>query len=137
MLLLLSEANKAAESVFDDVLGRKDRADATRNALSVLNRFKLLFYLPNTIEKNIEKVLIQFIESVQDTILIPLFIIFIVLYWEFHFTDLFDLFAIIQVSNSVMNMYLFRQEAVLLQKDHTMCYVGGAKTRINLLAVIS
>jgi len=137
LLLLLSEANKAAESVFDDVLGRKDRADATRNALSVLNRFKLLFYLPNTIEKNIEKVLIQFIESVQDTILIPLFIIFIVLYWEFHFTDLFDLFAIIQVSNSVMNMYLFRQEAVLLQKDHTMCYVDGAKTRINLLAVIS
>jgi len=50
------EANKAAESVFDDVLGRKDRADATRNALSVLNRFKLLFYLPRTIEKNIEKV---------------------------------------------------------------------------------
>jgi len=62
LLLLLSEANKAAESVFDDVLGRKDRADATRNALSVLNRFKLLFYLPNTIEKNIEKVLMQFIE---------------------------------------------------------------------------
>lgn len=56
MWFLFAEANKAAESVFDDVLGRKDRADATRNALSVLNRFKLLFYLPSTIEKNIQKV---------------------------------------------------------------------------------
>lgn len=54
--MLLLEANRAAEAVFDDVLGRKDRADATRNALGVLNRFKLLFYLPNTIEKNIQKV---------------------------------------------------------------------------------
>lgn len=53
---MLLEANRAAEAVFDDVLGRKDRADATRNALGVLNRFKLLFYLPNTIEKNIQKV---------------------------------------------------------------------------------
>lgn len=51
----LMKANRAAEAVFDDVLGRKDRADATRNALGVLNRFKLLFYLPNTIEKNIQK----------------------------------------------------------------------------------
>jgi len=56
LLVLFSEANKAAENVFDDVLGRKDRADATRNALGVLNRFKLLFYLPSTIERNIEKV---------------------------------------------------------------------------------
>ena len=56
--MLVTEANKAAENVFDDVLGRKDRADATRNALCVLNRFKLLFYLPSTIEKNIEKVVV-------------------------------------------------------------------------------
>lgn len=55
-LVVLIEANHAAEAVFDDVLGRKDRADATRNALGVLNRFKLLFYLPSTIEKNIQKV---------------------------------------------------------------------------------
>ena|SRR6218665_1185338 len=55
-LVALLEANRAAEAVFDDVLGNKDRADATRNALGVLNRFKLLFYLPSTIEKNIQKV---------------------------------------------------------------------------------
>ena len=61
-MLCWSEANKAAENVFEDVLGRKDRADATRNALSVLNRFKLLFYLPSTIERNIEKVILHFLE---------------------------------------------------------------------------
>jgi len=64
LLFYSPESNKAAESVFDDVLGRKDRADATRNALAVLNRFKLLFYLPSTIEKNIEKVVTHFIEYV-------------------------------------------------------------------------
>merc|ERR1711953_475079 len=41
--------------MFFDVLGRKDRADATRNALNVMNRFKFLFYLPANIEANILK----------------------------------------------------------------------------------
>lgn len=41
--------------MFVDVLGRKDRADATRNAISVLNRFKFLFNLPANIESNLIK----------------------------------------------------------------------------------
>lgn len=41
--------------MFVDVLGRKDRADATRNALNVMNRFKFLFFLPANIETNIAK----------------------------------------------------------------------------------
>lgn len=45
------EANK----LFDEVLSRRDRADATRNALGVLQRFKFLFSLPVTIERNIRK----------------------------------------------------------------------------------
>jgi hypothetical protein len=45
------EANK----LFDEVLARRDRADATRNALGVLQRFKFLFSLPVSIERNIRK----------------------------------------------------------------------------------
>ena len=56
---VLAEANNAAYSLFHDVLGRKDRADATRNALGVLHRFKFLFNLPCSIDRNIQKVSIQ------------------------------------------------------------------------------
>ena len=35
----LLDSNKAAVALFHDVLGRKDRADATRNALGVLQRY--------------------------------------------------------------------------------------------------
>ena len=51
-----SEAKSCADGLFQEVLGRKDKADATRNALSVLQRFKFLFYLPLNIERNIQKV---------------------------------------------------------------------------------
>ena len=34
----VAEAKKEADQMFYDVLGRKDRADATRNALNVMNR---------------------------------------------------------------------------------------------------
>ncbi|VDM71264.1 unnamed protein product, partial [Strongylus vulgaris] len=53
--LLISEARVKAESVFKDVLSRKDRADATRNALSVLTRFKFIFFLSKTIDDNMKK----------------------------------------------------------------------------------
>ncbi|KAI0228580.1 Exocyst complex component 2 [Lamellibrachia satsuma] len=52
---VLLRANHAAEDLFQDVLRRKDRADATRNALGVLHRFKWLFNLPHTIDTNIKK----------------------------------------------------------------------------------
>lgn len=47
----MSEANK----LFDDVLARRDRADATRNALSIMQRYKFLFCMPINIEKNIKR----------------------------------------------------------------------------------
>lgn len=47
----MSEANK----LFDDVLARRDRADATRNALAVMQRYKFLFCMPINIERNIKR----------------------------------------------------------------------------------
>ncbi|XP_030832022.1 exocyst complex component 2 [Strongylocentrotus purpuratus] len=52
---LLLKGNENAQKIFQSVLHRKDRADSTRNALNVLNRFKFLFHLPITIERNIKK----------------------------------------------------------------------------------
>lgn len=47
----MTEANK----IFDDVLSRKDNADSTRAALSIMTRYKFLFQLPGNIDKNIAK----------------------------------------------------------------------------------
>ena len=44
-----------ADKMFFDVLGRKDKADKTRNALMVLNRFKFLFHLPANIRSHLAK----------------------------------------------------------------------------------
>jgi len=41
--------------MFFDVLGRKDKADKTRNALTVLNRFKFLFHLPASIRGHLAR----------------------------------------------------------------------------------
>ncbi|XP_058453290.1 exocyst complex component 2 [Malaya genurostris] len=42
----------ASHELFKDVLARKDKADATRAALSALSRHKFLFCLPNSVEKS-------------------------------------------------------------------------------------
>ncbi|XP_015188767.1 PREDICTED: exocyst complex component 2 [Polistes dominula] len=47
----MSEANK----LFDEVLARRDRADATRNVLTVMQRYKFLFCMPINMERNIER----------------------------------------------------------------------------------
>lgn len=47
---LISAADKDADSLFLDIIRRKEKADSTRNALTILNRFKFLFYLPSTIK---------------------------------------------------------------------------------------
>uniref|UniRef100_UPI00358FCEE5 exocyst complex component 2-like isoform X1 n=1 Tax=Myxine glutinosa TaxID=7769 RepID=UPI00358FCEE5 len=52
---ILDKANTCADALFQDVLHRKDKADATRNALGILQRFKFLFNLPLTIDRNIQK----------------------------------------------------------------------------------
>ncbi|KAH3776747.1 hypothetical protein DPMN_178179, partial [Dreissena polymorpha] len=51
----LFQAKSCADGLFQEVLGRKDQADQTRNALNVLQRFKFLFYLPLNMKRNIEK----------------------------------------------------------------------------------
>jgi len=51
----ISECKEEADKMFFDVLGRKDKADKTRNALTVLNRFKFLFQLPANIRRNLAK----------------------------------------------------------------------------------
>lgn len=54
--LLKTGASNTADTLFQEVLGRKDKADSTRNALNVLQRFKFLFNLPLNIKRNIQKV---------------------------------------------------------------------------------
>uniref|UniRef100_A0A672YYL4 Exocyst complex component 2 n=1 Tax=Sphaeramia orbicularis TaxID=375764 RepID=A0A672YYL4_9TELE len=51
----LAGASDTADTLFQEVLGRKDKADSTRSALNVLQRFKFLFNLPLNIERNIQK----------------------------------------------------------------------------------
>ena len=51
----MSLAKQEADQMFCDVLGRKDRADATRNAINVMNRFKFFFFLPSNFEYNLAK----------------------------------------------------------------------------------
>lgn len=50
-----SGAKTEAGRLFDDVLKRKEQADGTRNALGILQRFRFLFHLPSTLDKNIQK----------------------------------------------------------------------------------
>uniref|UniRef100_A0A8C7W7V9 Exocyst complex component 2 n=1 Tax=Oncorhynchus mykiss TaxID=8022 RepID=A0A8C7W7V9_ONCMY len=52
---VLNRASDTADTLFQEVLGRKDKADSTRNALNVLQRFKFLFNLPLNIERNTHK----------------------------------------------------------------------------------
>ncbi|ESO82768.1 hypothetical protein LOTGIDRAFT_108931 [Lottia gigantea] len=53
--VLLMQAKSCADGLFQEVLGRKDKADSTRNALSVLQKFRFLFYMPYNIERNIQR----------------------------------------------------------------------------------
>lgn len=63
--LPLSGASNTADTLFQEVLGRKDKADSTRNALNVLQRFKFLFNLPLNIERNIQKVELKMHNNTQ------------------------------------------------------------------------
>lgn len=49
------ECKEEADKLFEDVLQRKDRADGTRSALNVLNRFRFLLFLPVNIERHIRR----------------------------------------------------------------------------------
>lgn len=63
LFLQLNESKQTADKSFKDVLTRKDRADATRNALSVLTRFRFIFFLAESIDDNMAKVKIIIILS--------------------------------------------------------------------------
>lgn len=51
----VTESEREARKLYDDVLARRGRAEKTRNALNVLTRFKFLFCLPCSIDRNIKK----------------------------------------------------------------------------------
>ena len=51
----VTQCKDEADKMFFDVLGRKDKADKTRNALMVLNRFKFLFHLPANIRSHLAR----------------------------------------------------------------------------------
>lgn len=51
----ITKSKQNADLLFQEVLARKDKADSTRNALGVLQRFRFLFNLPASIERNIQK----------------------------------------------------------------------------------
>ena len=53
---LLTETSNEGERIFNSVLACKRRADTTRNALNVLQRYRFLFNLPKSIEINIKNV---------------------------------------------------------------------------------
>lgn len=48
----INKSIDSSHALFDDVLQRREKADKSRAALSVLNRYKFLFCLPINIEKN-------------------------------------------------------------------------------------
>ncbi|XP_026324011.1 exocyst complex component 2 isoform X2 [Hyposmocoma kahamanoa] len=51
----IEESITLADSLFSEILSRKENADKTREALSLLTRHKFLFQLPASIDKNIRK----------------------------------------------------------------------------------
>ncbi|CAH2262199.1 jg26825 [Pararge aegeria aegeria] len=51
----IEESISLADSLFSEILSRKENADKTREALSLLTRHKFLFQLPASIDKNIRK----------------------------------------------------------------------------------
>lgn len=51
LLSLLTQAESDSKSLFQDVLTQKDKADKIRNTLAVLQRFKLLFFLPGRVNE--------------------------------------------------------------------------------------
>ncbi|CAH8666346.1 unnamed protein product [Dicrocoelium dendriticum] len=51
----LSESRDIAHSLFKGILKRRDRAESTRNAIDVMQRYQFLFNLPHAIRSNILK----------------------------------------------------------------------------------
>ena len=56
LYMYITETSNEGERIFNSVLNCKRRADTTRNALNVLQRYRFLFNLPKSIEMNIKNV---------------------------------------------------------------------------------
>lgn len=54
IFISFSDSFNEANKLFEDVLSRREKADATRQALAVMTRYKFLFFLPMNIEHNIK-----------------------------------------------------------------------------------
>ena len=61
--ILFADTSAEGEKIFNSVLNCKRRADITRNALNVLQRYRFLFNLPKSIEMNIKNVRILFVNT--------------------------------------------------------------------------
>ena len=51
-----SDISRIAHSMYDTDLARKDYSDTIRNALNVIQRYKFIFHLPQTIERSVKRV---------------------------------------------------------------------------------
>ncbi len=54
--IYLIEISRIAHSMYDTDLARKDYSDTIRNALNVIQRYKFIFHLPQTIERSVKRV---------------------------------------------------------------------------------
>jgi len=52
---LIEEISRIAHSMYDTDLARKDYSDTIRNALNVIQRYKFIFHLPQTIERSVKR----------------------------------------------------------------------------------
>ncbi len=55
-VFFLIEISRIAHSMYDTDLARKDYSDTIRNALNVIQRYKFIFHLPQTIERSVKRV---------------------------------------------------------------------------------
>ena len=52
---IVKKCGDEAQDIFSAILAKKDTSDSTRNALNVLQRYRFLFNLPSSIERNIQR----------------------------------------------------------------------------------
>ncbi|UJR26760.1 hypothetical protein I4U23_008075 [Adineta vaga] len=55
VIKLVEEISRIAHSMYDTDLTRKDYSDTIRNALNVIQRYKFIFHLPQTIERSVKR----------------------------------------------------------------------------------
>ncbi|CAF1042691.1 unnamed protein product [Rotaria sp. Silwood1] len=55
VIKLVEEISRIAHSMYDTDLARKDYSDIIRNALNVIQRYKFIFHLPQTIERSVKR----------------------------------------------------------------------------------